>query len=307
MKGRLYIDGRDAYAEFGVYVIQGGWNELIAYPPLKPVESNDWQEEDGIEADLSSPVLNTREVSLRIAFGGLDNRLLELLELLSNGAYHMFDCRHIGRMYKLRLVSMPNLTIAERIGTVTLKLADDFPLDNYVYNAPSCAVAPNADYTLDGRKFTDYGVRVLQGALEEVVKTPSVKDNLLRNINTQQGAWYDGKAVVYKAKDIKISCLMRATTLTELWRNYDALLYDLIRPSERVLGVEELGAEYPFHYKSCQVVEFYPMDKIWLKFTLTITVTRNFRVQPNATLLANEEGIFICTEDGEIVIEIKIK
>ena len=307
MKGRLYIDGRDAYAEFGVYVIQGGWNELIAYPPLKPVESNDWQEEDGIEADLSSPVLNTREVSLRIAFGGLDNRLLELLELLSDGAYHMFDCRHIGRMYKLRLVSMPNLTIAERIGTVTLKLADDFPLDNYVYNAPSCAVAPNADYTLDGRKFTDYGVRVLQGALEEVVKTPSVKDNLLRNINTQQGAWYDGKAVVYKAKDIKISCLMRATTLTELWRNYDALLYDLIRPSERVLGVEELGAEYPFHYKSCQVVEFYPMDKIWLKFTLTITVTRNFRVQPNATLLANEEGIFICTEDGEIVIEIKIK
>lgn len=307
MKCRLYIDGRDAYAEFGVYVIQGGWNEIIAYPPLKAVESNDWQEEDGIEADLSAPVLDTREVSLRIAFGGLDNRLLELLELLSDGAYHMFDCRHIGRMYKLRLVSMPNLTIAERIGTVTLKLADDFPLDNYVYNAPSSAVAPNADYTLDGRKFTDYGVRVLQGALEEVVKTPSVKDNLLRNINTQQGAWYDGKAVVYKAKDIKISCLMRATTLTELWRNYDALLYDLIRPSERVLGVEELGAEYPFHYKSCQVVEFYPMDKIWLKFTLTITVTRNFRVQPNATLLANEEGIFICTEDGEIVIEIKIK
>lgn len=307
MKGRLYIDGRDAYAEFGVYVIQGGWNELIAYPPLKPVESNDWQEEDGIEADLSSPVLNTREVSLRIAFGGLDNRLLELLELLSDGAYHIFDCRHIGRMYKLRLVSMPNLTIAERIGTVTLKLADDFPLDNYVYNAPSSAVAPNADYTLDGRKFTDYGVRVLQGTLEEVVKTPSVKDNLLRNINTQQGAWYDGKAVVYKAKDIKISCLMRATTLTELWRNYDALLYDLIRPSERALGVEELGAEYPFHYKSCQVVEFYPMDKIWLKFTLTITVTRNFRVQPNATLLANEEGIFICTEDGESGIEIKIK
>lgn len=307
MKCRLYIDGRDAYAEFGVYVIQGGWNEIIAYPPLKAVESNDWQEEDGIEADLSAPVLDTREVSLRIAFGGLDNRLLELLELLSDGAYHMFDCRHIGRMYKLRLVSMPNLTIAERIGTVTLKLADDFPLDNYVYNAPSSAVAPNADYTLDGRKFTDYGVRVLQGALEEVVKTPSVKDNLLRNINTQQGAWYDGKAVVYKAKDIKISCLMRATTLTELWRNYDALLYDLIRPSERVLGVEELGAEYPFHYKSCQVAEFYPMDKIWLKFTLTITVTRNFRVQPNATLLANEEGIFICTEDGESGIEIKIK
>lgn len=307
MKGRLYIDGKDAYAEFGVYVVQGGWNELIAYPSLKAVESNDWQEEDGIEADLSAPVLDTREVSLRIAFGGLDNRLLELLEMLSDGAYHMFDCRHIGRTYKLRLTSMPNLAIAERLGTATLKLADDFPLADYTYNAPSSTVSPYADYTIDGRKLTDYGVRILQGTLEEIVKTPAVKSNLLRNINTQQGAWYDGKAVTYKAKDVKLSCLMRAATLAEMWRNWDALLYDLVRPQERTLWVEELGQEFPFHYKGCQVTEFYPMDKIWLKFTLTITVTRNFRVQPNATLLANEEGIFICTEDGESGIEIKIK
>ena len=43
MTGRLYIDGKDVYTEYGVYVVKGGWNELIAYPPLKTVESNDWQ------------------------------------------------------------------------------------------------------------------------------------------------------------------------------------------------------------------------------------------------------------------------
>ena len=62
MEGRLFIDGGDAYLQYGAYVVNGGWNELVAYPPLKPVESNDWQEEDGIEADLSAPVLDTREV-----------------------------------------------------------------------------------------------------------------------------------------------------------------------------------------------------------------------------------------------------
>lgn len=35
LTGRLYIDGHDAYKKWGVYVVSGGWNELIAYPPSK--------------------------------------------------------------------------------------------------------------------------------------------------------------------------------------------------------------------------------------------------------------------------------
>ena len=62
MSGRLYIDGQDVYKQFGMYVSDNGWNELVAMPPLKSVDSNDWNEEDGIEADLSAPVLNTRDI-----------------------------------------------------------------------------------------------------------------------------------------------------------------------------------------------------------------------------------------------------
>ena len=57
MINRLFIDGNDAYLQYGVYVTSGGFNELVAFPPLKSVDSNDWQEEDGVEADLSAPVL----------------------------------------------------------------------------------------------------------------------------------------------------------------------------------------------------------------------------------------------------------
>ena len=52
MSGRFYIDGKDAFTEYGIYVQEGGYNELVAFPPLKAVTSNDWQEEDGGEPDF---------------------------------------------------------------------------------------------------------------------------------------------------------------------------------------------------------------------------------------------------------------
>lgn len=305
MKGRLYIDGNDAYTEYGVYVVKGGWNELIAYPPLKSVESNDWQELDGIEADLSAPMLDTREIQLKVAFAGLDNRFFTLLELLSDESYHVFECAYIKRRYRLRLVSQPNIAAAKVIGTATLKFADDFPLSDYTYKKPASNVAAYDDYTFDGVNFTTYGVRVLKGTLDEVMKTPTVKTNLLRNISTQAGALYDGKNVSYKNKDVKINCLMRADTLEELWRNYDALLYDLIRPNERKLWVDELGQEFLFYYKSCQVTEFYPTDKIWLQFTLTVTFTTVLRIGDGDVVLASEDKIIIFTQDDENAIDVQ--
>jgi hypothetical protein len=305
MKGRLYIDGNDAYTEYGVYVVKGGWNELIAHPPLKSVESNDWQEMDGIEADLSAPMLDTREIQLKVAFAGLDNRFFTLLELLSDESYHVFECAYIKRTYRLRLVSQPNLAAAKVIGTATLKFADDFPLWGYTYKKPASNVAAYDDYTFDGVNFTTYGVRVLKGTLDEVMKTPTVKTNLLRNISTQAGALYDGKNVSYKSKDVKINCLMRADTLEELWRNYDALLYDLIRPNERKLWVDELGQEFLFYYKSCQVTEFYPTDKIWLQFTLTVTFTAVLRIGDGDVVLASEDKIIIFTQDDENAIDVQ--
>ena len=59
MINRLFIDGNDAYLQYGVYVTSGGFNELVAFSPLKSVDRKDWQEGDGGGADLSAPVLNT--------------------------------------------------------------------------------------------------------------------------------------------------------------------------------------------------------------------------------------------------------
>lgn len=291
----LYVDGIDVYKQFGVYVINGGYNELIAYPPLKDFDKNDWQEEDGIEADLSAPVLNTRELSLKFAVRDVVYGLSEFLNILSDGAYHTFYCAEIGRTYRLRLTQQPNLKLLDSFGQVTLKFADDFPLDGYTPLAPLSNIIQNDDYYIDNLRLTNYGIRVLKGSFTEITKTAPVKTNLLRNIPTVSGVEYDKGNVTFKTKDVKLQCLLRAETLDELWRNYDAFLYALIQPQERILWVNALNKQFHFIYKSCQVTKFYATDRIWLQFTLTITFSKDFRnifgdTGKYLTMVAMEDG-----------------
>ncbi len=304
MNDRLYIDGLDAYLHYGVYVTSGGYNEVIAYPPLKSVTCNDWQEEDGVEADLSSPVLNAHEVQIKFAFHKIEE-FSRFLECLSDGAYHTFKCAYIGRIYKLRLTQQPNMDIIRLLGTATLKFSDDFPLSGYTYDEPKSDIVPADDYYIDDVPFTDYGCRILKGSLAEVTKAAQVKQNLLRNITTKTGVIYDPMNVTYKAKDVKLYCLMRAETLKELWRNYDALLYNLIRPEARILTVSELCQGFGFYYKSCSITDFYPDEKIWLAFTLTLTLISNIRLD-SANILASEDYIIVSSEDGKNMFEVNV-
>lgn len=303
MTGRLFVDGKDAYTEWGVFVLEQGYNDLVAMPPLKTFDSNDWQEEDGIEADLSAPALNTKDVSIQFAYSGLYNRFDDFVNHLADGAYHTFDCRSIGRTYSLRMTQMPSLTQAQYLGIFALKFADDYPLRNYTDQAPSSSIAEVRDYTLDDIPFTKYGCRICAGTLASVKKAADVKTNLLRNLLRKSGAIYDGSKVTLKSKDVKLVVHARATTLAALWRNYDALLYDLTRPGERTLYVAALEQEFPCVYKSCSVKAFYPEDA-WLDFELTLTFTRDFRLNADETLLATEDGTLVFTENEVYAIDL---
>ena len=151
MSGKLFVDGKDVYKQFGIYVPDGGWSSLIAFPPLKTCEQNDWQEEDGVEIDLSEPVLNIREVSLTFAISDVFSRYNDFIELLSDGSYHVFDCAVIGRRFTLRLVSQSNREYAVTFGRETLKFADDFPVPDYAYKAPSSRSTNKKSYIQESK------------------------------------------------------------------------------------------------------------------------------------------------------------
>lgn len=304
MTGTIYIDGKDAYVNYGVFITSGGYKELSCFPPLKSVSSIDWGEEDGVEPDLTDPKLDTKEVT--ITFAAHRAMLVgALFELISDKAYHTFDFREMGRVYKLRLVTESGLNAKQYLQTFTLRFANDCPLpDEYAYVQPQSAMFPQSGYELDGRALSEYGICVLQGSDAEILKSPSVKLNLLQNVSSRHGATYDGEVVKFQSKEVKLSCLMRAKTLTAFWRNYNALLFDLVRPGERSLYVDNTGYEYPCYYKSCNVSEFYPTGKIWFKFDLTLVFT-SFRIEDDEYLLASEAGEWIMTEDGEFAIDLR--
>lgn len=305
MRDRLYVDGIDIYLEYGVYVPDNDWASLVAYPPIKTPDSNDWQEEDGIEVDLSAPVLDTREVRLSFLLNDIYGSFSDFLSLISDGAFHTFEVVTIGRTFRLRLVSQGKIECSEIFRRETLVFADDYPLDGYTYVAPQSGQPSSDAYAVDDAPTTDYGMRVLAGTLAEVVKTPAVKTGLLRNINTQAGAIYDSEAqVFFKSKDVKLNCLFRADSLAELWRNYYAFLHDLIKPGERLLYVKDYEQEFPFYYRSCSVTDFFPEGRIWLGVTLAIRFTRDFRVD-DGVIIASEDRIIIVTEGEDELISLR--
>lgn len=317
--GRFYIDGKDAYEEYRVFLSEGSVASLLQYPSLKKVDITDWPEEDGVEADLSSPRLDTRNVTLKFVardaglhFGGFGG----FVAALSDMGYHEFRFPALGdRTYRLRLTTQNAMECWWRADFFTLQFADDFPPccgEAYERPEPGSTVTPYDDYELDGRPMTDYGVRVLKGSLAEVLKSPAVKQNLLANGGKQNGAWYDGQWVKFKSKEVKLNCLMRATTFREFWNCYEALLYDLARPDgeqdditqpgERLLFVDATSSEYPCYYKSCASKDFaFTGGKIWWEFTLTLVFT-SFRVDADFCLAA-EGGAFIITESDDRFVD----
>lgn len=271
---RLYIGEFDVWDETYACVAFGGFNELIAFPPLKTPPANDWYEERGFDPDLSAPVLDTREVTLRLSATHPED-YEKTLAILNENPVVEVRAQSIGRSWSLRFIAP---TDSAHSSTFGIKFADDTPMQGYTYQPPKAdkerewilSTSQRDDFVITEspeRSFVDYGARVLGDVVDEMERRNEVKTGLLRKFSTKPGAFYDKAALLSeKGGDRQVQLLMRADTLAELWRNYDALLFDLIRPGAR----RYKGA--PFYYSSCRVDKFIPDEpRPWLQFTLTLT------------------------------------
>ncbi len=272
--GRLFFDETDVREYTYASTAFGGFDELIAFPPLKTPPANDWHEERGFDPDLSAPVLDTREVTLRLLNTDTGDYEYTLRTLAETPVVEV-RAPSIGRSWSLRFIAPTGGANASTFG---LKFAEDTPMKDYTYQPPAaekeCArilsTSRRDKFVITEspkRSFADYGARVLGDVVDEMEQRNEVKTGLLRKFSTKAGAFYDKGALFNeKGGDRSVQLLMRADTLAELWRNYDALLFDLIRPGARRY------ANAPFYYSSCRVDEFIPDEpRPWLQFTLTLT------------------------------------
>lgn len=277
-ENRLYINGNDAFLRYGVLLAQGGINDLIKYPTRKAYLYNDWFEQEGIDADLSEPLFEPKEVSLTF-YASSDSNLEEFVTDLTRSVYHTFEDKLLKRAFKLRLIKQTAVSLVNGFYFTTIAFADDFTADEMTKNSSypvSSALLPDTGYTIDGVSLKDFDMAVLQGTDESLRNIIEVKQNVLHSSKYSSNLVYDKEQgyLTPTAKDATLKCLMRAENLEDLWNNWQALFLLLTRQGYRTLGKDNLQS-YMFVYKSCEIPLFYPTDKIWLEFNLTITVIGN--------------------------------
>ena len=304
---RLIIDGTDARTAYGVIVVEDGLDDLLAWPASKAVDTASWAERDYIEADLSDLKLAGREASVNLALKGHMTDVEAFCSFLSGSIYRTWNMASVERAIRTRYIGAQSLEASATHQFFGVNLAVDTPLEGYTYTDPVSAINSVNEYSLDGRLLTDYGVRVLYGTLDSTAKPGSVKERLKRDISVLNGVLYDGAATNKKATyDITLRCGLIDTTFSGLWRNYDALLYDLTRKNEnvtydtdkckRTVHSFRLNHDFECYYKSQSVREFWPDgSRIWLLFDVTLGVVGDMYV-PN--YLATEAGEWVKTENG---------
>lgn len=278
----LRIDGYPALDASNAFIVRGGMESVICFPPLKEPPKNDWAEENGIEVDLAEPRLDSRECTLKCYFA--DGVLSALPEVAEGAIIKGFYFEEIALYYLFRVKSMSVEKYDENggQGNVTFRLVEDYPLDGYEYYEPvNDLQLPTQGYGLPMWNSTQqqdtivdasrYNCRVLDGTRINTSDLPSVKEPLARNVSTINGREVDSSVLAtFGARTDRIQMLMRATTFANLWRNWNALLYSLTTPNLKQFSVGNWV--FDAYYKSCTVNEFSPLDK-WIKFTLTIVET----------------------------------
>lgn len=284
-KGKTQLDGLDLMDAYGLFIADRGYNSIVSYPPLKPVPFNDWPEENGIEVDLSNPVLDTRTVVIPFVSNNAYG-LRTFYNVWKSGNYHMFNFNEIGcTNIELRMTGQQELKVIEGTNQwmFSLIFSDDFPLRNYIYQSPvgdESAANPEYLYYITDVSLSDYGIRILQGSNAEVLKMPQVKQKLMRKFIDKPGmaddysnyGVIDTQYVVAQSKEVTLNCLMTSDSIPNFWKNYKSFLYDLKRPGPRYFrAINVLPFVNECFYKRSAVTEFGTFDmNVWCKFSLTL-------------------------------------
>ena len=300
MTNRIIIDGQDAYTSYGLYL--KSYAPLLAWPSYKTVDTNEWHEENAVEADLSSPALDSRQFSLVFFLSHPDNAMMaqSLLSKLTEDVYHTLAFPQLGKTYSgVRYVSNSSFDTNERFDTITITFAQDtYPLPNTA--PPQSYSAPQLGYTIDDCDFGLFGCTVTKGTRASMWKYAGAKENQKYSSKYTSGISYDSEDGVHlSSRDITVNLHMHSA-LSSFWTNWDAL-WTLVFKTDSTKGtaaavrvVEGDGMEFQCYYKSNRVSRFILTESgdVWCDFSITFTVLAYNR---------GEDWFYLATQDSEQV------
>lgn len=319
---RLIIDGTDAYSEYGLYMKENALAALLAWPQFKKITTNDWHEEDGLEADLQSPVLDGRNVQLQFHLGHADSpsKARALISALKSTVYHTFAFKELGITYQLRYASNGAFSMNETFDTLTLTMAEDSVTKPVIGSTVTLNFANNvtrtftiavpaipsvhlSGYLLDGIDMARFGAYVTKGTLDSFQKAGTVKENMKRNVSVVNGIIYDSTATpTTKPQDVTINMVIHASSVVDFWKKWYALFAKLMASGAHTLfgGGKRLSC----YYKSCKPSIFYllPDGGVWCEFSVTMAVLKDLNIQMLGTVINNTP--YAIADNNHIVIAI---
>jgi len=309
MKGRFYIDNIDIYERFGVAIKEGGYKDLLTFPALKEPEKNDWPEEDGVEVDLESPAIQVKTVTIPFSATNPAIEANEFIHFISQPGYRTLRLSDLNKEWTLRINSQTESNYNPQVTNFSLQFTDDTPsgAKEESYTNPNGGGISILDtgYELDGVPFSKYGIVVEEG-LNDLLKSPTIKQNLTRSFSASDGQEYDEEVVVFNSKEVTFKCCFITSSVTAFWQCYTAFFNDLIQPEERILYCDYTGKEYPCFYKKSSNFNIEQMNTRFIcTFSLTLELI-SFRIGETEYLLTTEGNQYIVLEDGETQVDMQL-
>lgn len=275
-QGKLYIDGVDAFVGYGIFVEKGGYKGVVQMPSFKKLDTTEWAEFDGIEVDLLSPILDTRQFQIQFCITNV-RYAEDFFDDIATGAYHTFRFVELGnKTFKLRMVQNGSFSSLFNLGKLTLTFADDFPVvPSESYYQLGKSEIRQAGYELDGIDFSQFGSYILKGSDDSIRKAANVREALKIDVKSVAGLEYDAEEVHFKSKDVTMKLLIDAASITEFWQRYYSLFTILMQSESRTFYFDNLGSKYECYYKSSTVSKFEILKygRIWCEFSVVLVFT----------------------------------
>ncbi len=263
----MTIDGINIKSTFGATILDNSYESLLQYPKLKEPQKNDWAEYDGLEVDLVNPVLDKKDIVLKI-YCNCD--VEGFINFLMQKTYRTYEFEDLGLSFKLRFFGITNIRTHYNIGGVIvckefeLKLSDDsgqIPELNYSVQSS----IHDLGFLLDGKNFKDYGI--YPKAEKEQAETKPKLEIRSRFITGVRVAEQIGKKKEYTAT---LKLFIHSNTQSFL-SGYYQFLNDLIKPNERILTIQ--GKEYKCYYQSSKINDFdLQGSDVWCAFDVNVNI-----------------------------------
>lgn len=285
MIGSCIINGVDV-AQWDMFILRDSDYDFLSFPDRKEPTSNNWQQYDGIDVDLSEIYFNAKKVTVGF-FIKADNgseflyRLNAFYTLISAPGTISLYSREFDRTFSLRYISCPEYRHRNGMykegtkrGEITVEFSMDDPLQ--LFTNPALLVPTGNRNTqfvsVNNYDLGRFGI-IVNECYNTTLKLPAVKPPLVQSFERSTGLHVTpASQTIFEATQVTIDCTMLATTRAEFYHNYEALFNNLTRREAVMLSTFSFDSEC--FYRSMQNFEkMKPFsDGVRVKFSLILTI-----------------------------------